>query len=180
MPANENERSADETPKSDPTGNPSDETPKPDVTPKPRRRDILAGMAFGLAGVPGAPDDRSPAVAEARRLIAVWRKVRDAERDRCCEDQPEEFDSHLRERAATRAAGLAIRRTLGLHGLHEPTVVAVLDGAVFVVTGDASESQLTTFDLKDASGAPVKFRRMMPTVSDLEIEEIPLAMVVRL
>jgi hypothetical protein len=149
-----------------------------DVTPKPSRRDMLAGMAFGIAGVPAMRDDRNTAVAEARRLIAVWRKVRDAERDRCCEDQPEEFDSHLRERAATRAAGLAIRRTLGLHGLHEPTVVAVLDGAVFVVTGDASETAPFVLDMAD--GDPVNLRCMMPCISDLEIEEIPLAMVVRL
>jgi hypothetical protein len=116
---------------SDPTGNPSDSTPRP------RRREILASMALGLAGAPVGSGNLRLAKEEAKQLIAVWRKVRDAERDRCCEDRSERRASELREVAAARAAGLAVRSILGLHGMDEPPVVAIQDGAMFIVTGDA-------------------------------------------
>ena len=151
---------------------PTPPSARADARPSPR------WAALGLAGVPTGGGNLGAAKAEARRLVAVWRKVRAAERGRYCEDQSERFDSHLRERAAARAAGLAIRGLLGLHGMEEPPVVAILDGTMFRVTGNASETGL--LDLSVAAGDPYDFQAILPVVSDLDIEEIPMGNVVRL
>jgi hypothetical protein len=79
----------------DPTGDPSD------PTPKPRRRDILASMALGLAGLPMAPV-RQARSAEARRLIDAWRQLK------------EDNDDNFMIEEAEGAAGCAICEFLGL------------------------------------------------------------------
>jgi hypothetical protein len=103
MSANENQGSSDLTPKPDQTGNPSDVTPEPDVTPKPRRRDILAGMAFGLAGVPTVPVRDQARAAEVRRRCDDLLKVMEVD-----------DDGTLQMERVCSAVGLAVIEYLGL------------------------------------------------------------------
>jgi hypothetical protein len=159
-----NQGSSDETPKPDPTGNPSDVTPEPDVTPKPRRRDILAGMAFGLGGVAGRPRDCSPAVAEAGRLIDVMLKVRETERNRRCRDDDEADASLARVRDAATAAALAIRRCTGIPETSDELAAVAHGGRLFVAEGSGSRSE-TVFGVR------------MDVPPELWVEEIDLARV---